>query len=161
MSQPQHRSVDRGSPLAGYQLVASFPTYVEAQRLVDKMSDEGFPVEHVRIIGDGLRLVEDVTGRLTKGKAALAGAISGAWFGLFIGLLFGLFTTGQAWWWVILSSLVLGVIAGAVFGFVGHLATRGQRDFTSIQALAATRYDVYVEQGRAADAARFTDSPTT
>ena len=71
-------------------LVASFASYAEAQRLVDKMSDQGFPVEHVRIVGENLRTVEYVTGRMDLGKAALAGAASGAWFGLLVGLLLGL-----------------------------------------------------------------------
>ena len=71
--------------------VASFDNYLAAQHLVDRMSDGGFPVEHVRIVGDGARTVEHVTGRMTKGKAALAGAASGAWFGTLIGLLFAVF----------------------------------------------------------------------
>ena len=37
--------------------VASFTDYLSAQRLVDRMSDDGFPVEHVRIVGDGIRTV--------------------------------------------------------------------------------------------------------
>jgi hypothetical protein len=143
------------SSMASQKLIASFPTYVGAQQLVDKMSDGGFPVQHVRIVGDDLRLVEHVTGRLTNGRAALAGALSGAWFGLFIGLLFGLFADAESWFWVVLTSLLLGTLAGAVYGFVAHWATRGRRDFASIQSLEAGRYDVYVDEAHAADAARF------
>ncbi|WP_331458328.1 general stress protein [Mycobacterium nebraskense] len=73
------------APSVRQELVASFDHYLDVQRLVDHMSDGGFPVEHVRIIGDGVRTVEHVTGRMTTGKAALAGAGSGAWFGLLIG----------------------------------------------------------------------------
>ncbi|ETW22139.1 general stress protein [Mycobacterium gastri] len=87
---------ERTTSSAGQRLVASFDTYDAAQELVDRMSDGGFPVEHVRIVGDGLRTVEQVTGRMTKGKAALAGAASGAW----IGLLFLLFAVGLLWLWV-------------------------------------------------------------
>ncbi|HKS48522.1 MAG TPA: general stress protein [Amycolatopsis sp.] len=61
-AEPQHR-------------LASFDTYLDAQRLVDRMSDDGFPVEHVRIVGDGIRTVEQVTGRMTRGKAAAMGAV--------------------------------------------------------------------------------------
>ncbi len=35
----------------------------------------------LRIVGTGLRTVEEVTGRMTKGRAALFGAGTGAWFG--------------------------------------------------------------------------------
>ena len=72
---------------AAWNTVASFTTYEEAQEAVDRLSDSGFPVENIDIIGSDLRTVERVTGRLTKRNAAAAGAASGAWFGLFIGLL--------------------------------------------------------------------------
>lgn len=139
----------------GQRLLASFATYLEAQRLVDRMSDEGFPVEHVRIVGDGVRTVEQVTGRMTKGKAALAGAGGGAWLGLLIGLLISLFAVGPGWLWVVLVSLVIGAVWGAVFGFIAHLGTGGRRDFSSVQSLQAQRYDVYVDESHAERAESF------
>ena len=136
-------------------LLKSFSTYAEAQRLVDRMSDEGFPVEHVRIVGRDLHTVEQVVGRLTKGRAAAAGAAGGAWFGLFLGLLFGLFTVGPFWLWVVLVSTGFGAVWGALFGYFGHRATGGRRDFASVEMLQASRYDVYVDASASAEAARF------
>ncbi|HZG02686.1 MAG TPA: general stress protein [Streptomyces sp.] len=129
--------------------VASYSAYEEAQAAVDRLSDERFPVEHIDIVGSDLRLVEHVTGRMTKGRAAALGAASGAWFGLFIGLLVGLFTPGPAWFGLILGGVLIGALWGAVFGFVGHSATGGRRDFSSTQALAADHYDVVVRGGHA------------
>src|SRR4051794_24507968 len=83
--------------------LARFGSYAGAQHLVDQLSDARFPVERTRIVGSGIRSVEDVTGRLTKGRAALYGAGSGAWFGLFIALLFAIFTIGPVWWSVLLT----------------------------------------------------------
>ncbi|MGV0644588.1 general stress protein [Mycolicibacterium sp. XJ879] len=139
-------------------LLASFNDYLSAQQLVDRMSDGGFPVEHVQIVGEGVSTVESVTGRMTKGRAALAGAGSGAWFGLLIGLLFAIFAVGPLWIWVVLIATVIGAFWGAVFGFVAHWSTRGQRDFSSVQSLQAQRYDVYVTEQYAADAARYVRS---
>src|SRR5262245_33571696 len=51
--------------------VATYETYAEAQRAVDYLSDNGFPVQHTAIIGTDLRLVETVTGRLTIARAAV------------------------------------------------------------------------------------------
>lgn len=150
--QPEHPGV--GSP--GRHVIASFDKYIDAQRLVDRMSDDGFPVEHVRIIGDGLRTVERVTGRMNKGRAALSGAAAGAWFGLLIGLLLSIFTLGPAWIVTMLVALAIGAFWGAVFGFFAHLATGGERDFSSVQSLEAQRYDVCVSAEHAADAARYT-----
>ena len=133
---------------AAWNTVARFDDYQAAQRAVDQLSDDGFPVETLDIVGSDLRLVERVTGRLTKARAAGAGALSGAWMGLFIGILIGLFTTG-AWLGIIAAAVGIGALWGAVFGFAAQAATRGQRDFSSVRALSATRYDLIARDGTA------------
>jgi hypothetical protein len=150
MTDPSGPRVDQAS--MAWNTVASYSTYEEAQRAVDRLSDERFPVENLEIIGSGLRTVERVTGRLTTARAAAAGAASGAWFGLFIGLLVGLFTRGPVWLGLILGGLLIGAAWGALFGFAGHAATRGRRDFSSAQTLTATRYDLIARGGTAAQA---------
>src|SRR3954469_24018554 len=132
---------------AGRQTIARYDHYEDAQRAVDHLSDSGFPVEGVEIVGSDLHLVEHVTGRLTSGRAALVGAGSGAWFGLFVGLLVGLFTTGPVWLGLVLGGAAIGAAWGAVFGFFAHSATNGQRDFSSARGLVAEHYDVTVRDG--------------
>ncbi|PLC11658.1 hypothetical protein AUQ48_04640 [Kocuria flava] len=139
-----------------YRVLRTVPTYAEAQRVVDTLSDAGFPVEHVRVVGTGLRSVEQVTGRMTNGRAALYGAGSGAWMGLLLGLLLGIFTVG-AWLSVVLWGVLLGAVWGLVLGLVGHAATRGRRDFRSVQGLEAEAYDVLVEAGHVEAAAAHLD----
>jgi len=135
------------------QVVASYPTYKEAQRAVDQLSDRAFPVDQASIVGRDLSLVEQVTGRLTNTRAAVMGAAGGAWFGLFIGLFVGIFsTTTQEWLSLALAGLVIGAIWGAVFGFAAHWATRGQRDFASTSAIVAARYGVTVSDAHADNA---------
>src|SRR5579859_2136223 len=90
-----------GTPLlnpvsAAWNTVARFDDYESAQRAVDRLSDDGFPVEKLDIVGSDLRLIERVTGRLTTMRAAGAGALSGLWAGLLIGTLLGLFTSGHS-----------------------------------------------------------------
>jgi hypothetical protein len=140
------------SGTVGWKQVASYESYEEAQRAVDRLSDASFPVENVEIVGRDLRFVERVTGRLTTSRATLAGAGTGAWFGLFIGLLVGLFTTGPEWLGLVLGGVLIGAVWGALFGFVAHWATRGERDFTSLRALAAGHYDLMVAEGQAESA---------
>lgn len=149
-------STDSGATVSAQhdgRVVATYENYAQAQRAVDFLSDSGFPVEHLRIVGHGLRSVEDVAGRLTKGRAALAGAASGAWMGLLFGLLLSLFAVGF-WLGAILAGLVLGALWGAVLGFVAHASTGGRRDFASTQGLQAERYDVVAESGHAEEATR-------
>jgi hypothetical protein len=124
--------------------VATFADYPSAQRAVDYLSDNEFPVERTSIVGTDLRLVENVLGRLTTGRAALAGAASGAWFGLLFGLLIGIFSNAS-WLAVLLFAVVVGALWGAVFGAIAHAATGGRRDFTSRSSLQAGQYAVLVD----------------
>jgi hypothetical protein len=123
----------------------SFPHYVEAQHVVDTLSDRGFPVERLRIVGHGITTVETVTGRWTKGRASLAGAGTGAWLGLLIGLIVGLFMPTPVWLSILLVSTGLGALWGASLGFLTHWGTRGRRDFRSTRTMVAERYDVMVD----------------
>ena len=151
------KSMSQPSPIpptasGSYRILKTVPTYDEAQRIVDTLSDAQFPVEHVRVVGTGLRSVEQVTGRMTNGRAALYGLASGAWMGLFVGLLLGLFTVG-GWLSVVLWGVLLGAVWGLIFGLVSHAATGGRRDFNSIQGFEAEAYDVLVEDEYVDDAA--------
>ncbi len=69
------------------------------------------------------------------------------WVGLLIGILFGLFTTGHAWLAMVAVGIGLGVLWGGIFGFAAHLATRGERDFSSLRGLSATHYDLVAREG--------------
>jgi hypothetical protein len=131
--------------------VASYPTYAQAQRAMDYLSDNKFPVQNTAIVGSNLSLVEKVMGRMTTQKSAIAGAMSGGWFGLFIGLMFGLFSR-RSWWEVVLTGLVIGAVWGAIFGAMAHAASKGVRDFVSRSSLAAGSYDVMVDPTTATQA---------
>jgi hypothetical protein len=124
--------------------VATYSDYQSAQRAVDFLSDTRFPVDQIAIIGTDLRLVENVLGRITTGRAALAGAGTGAWFGLLVGLLFGLFSVAD-WWRVLLAGLVIGAAWGGIFGAIAHAMTGGRRDFSSRSALQARQYALSVD----------------
>ena len=125
--------------------VVTYDSYAEAERAVDFLSDRDFPVEKVAIVGTGLESVEQVAGRLTVGRATLAGAGQGAMVGLFFGLLFGLFFEGPAFFGVILYGLVAGLIFGAIIGALTQAMTGGRRDFASVSGLQASQYEIQVE----------------
>jgi hypothetical protein len=122
-----------------------FDKYEQAQRAVDYLSDEEFPVENCMIVGTELKQVERVTGRLTYGRATMAGAASGAWMGLFVGVLLSLFSSNESAFGIVIAGVLFGVVFGMVMGLVGYAATRGRRDFTSVSQVVATRYEVLVE----------------
>ncbi|MDQ1627265.1 MAG: hypothetical protein QOI54_1009 [Actinomycetota bacterium] len=143
----QYSDIPRG------QVIATYDTYVEAQRAVDFLSDEQFAVENLSIVGSDLKMVEKVTGRLTRGRAAAAGAASGAWFGLFVGVLLSLFAkSGTNGFALVISALVYGAAFGAIFGFVGHALSKGKRDFTSRSKIVSSRYEIVVVWAQADEA---------
>lgn len=148
MSEYAPQSQQQGSPLT---TILEITNYLDGQLAVDRLSDAGFPVEGVKIVGHDMKSVEVVTGRMTTGKAAGMGALSGLWFGLFVGLLFAIFALG-GWLTIVITALVLGAIFGAIAGAVGHAMTRGKRDFSSAQGLEASRYEVLVPSQRADEA---------
>ena len=123
-----------------------FEKYDDAQRAVDYLSDEQFPVQNCMIVGTELKQIERVTGRLTYGKATMAGAVSGLWFGLLVGFLLSFFAdSSTSFLPLVLSSAVFGAVFFAVWAVVGYAATGGRRDFTSVSQVVATRYEVLVE----------------
>jgi hypothetical protein len=132
--------------------VGSYAKYEEAQRAVDHLADNEFPVADVTIVGVDLMLVERVIGRLTWGRVLLTGAASGAWLGLFVGLVLSLLSPAGGLG-SILTGLAIGVVFGVVSGAITYGASRGRRDFTSQSQLVAGRYDVLC-QPRNAEKAR-------
>ena len=143
LSQPGRGGQGLPTPPSGWP-IGSYPTYAEAQRAVDYLSDQEFPVQQVTIVGVDLMQVERVLGRLTWPKVIGGGVVSGAWLGLFLGLVLGIFTNGN-----ILGALIIGIIGGVIFGLISaaipYAATKGQRDFASSMQLVAGRYDVLCE----------------
>ena len=135
------------------QSLAVYDDYAAAQKAVDFLADEKFPVEQLMIVGTELKRIERITGRLTTPRVALGGIVSGVWLGLFVGVILALFTEGDSSTLaIILSTMLFGALFGMVFALVGYALSRGQRDFSSVTAVVATKYEVLVEHKSAAQA---------
>lgn len=137
--------------------IARYDDYAGAQRAVDYLSDERFPVEHVAIVGIGLRYEEQVTGRRDFPRAILEATLTGLVLGALLGWFFGLFSLVDP----LVSGLVLalwgaliGALLGAAFGAAAHAATGGRRDFSSVRGYRADEYEVQVVETRADEAER-------
>jgi hypothetical protein len=139
----------------GGRTIATYSNYRDAERAVDFLADKRFPVEHVKIVGQGLRLVEHVTGPMGWGRAALNGAVTGALVGGLVGWLFAIFdwfdpTVARGW--LIIDGLWFGALIGAAMGLALYALTRGRRDFTSVGTMQASTYEVVVDEPYAAQA---------
>jgi len=143
--------------------IAQFSNYADAERAVDHLSDLRFPVERVAIIGHDLQVVEQVTGRLNYGGAALKGAASGALPGVLIGWFFGLFNLiSPLVASVVLAfyGLIFGAVIGAVLGVVMHALQGGRRDFDTVTMTVPSRYELVVDEQVADEAERLlADAP--
>jgi hypothetical protein len=143
---------DASSPLKLQfpQSLAVYDDYAAAQKSVDYLSDQKFPVEQLMIVGTDLKRIERITGRLTWNRIAIGGVLSGLWLGLFVGVILSLFS--EEGFATIVSTMLFGAVFGLVWALAGYAATRGRRDFSSVTQVVATRYEVLVEHKSAAQA---------
>jgi hypothetical protein len=128
-------------------VIATYATYQEAQAAVDRLADsDGFPVQAAAIVGNDMKSVERVTGRLSWGRAAGAGAASGLWLGLLLGLVTTIFTPAGAnpGTGYLFGAVLLGLAFGILFGLVSYALTRNRRDFSSVMQVVASSYALVV-----------------
>ena len=76
---------------------------------------------------------------------------------MLIGLLLSIFAVGSGVAVAVLGSLAVGAFWGALFGFVAHWATGGDRDFSSVSQVLAKSYAVQVEAGYLDEARKIAD----
>jgi HSP20 family protein len=136
--------------------IAIVDRYDDAQELVDRLSDRGFPVEHVTIVGRDLRLVERVVGRLDWVRAALGGLLTGAVWGVLFGLVFGVWFAhdGTSLLAIVAYWIVIAALFGLVFSLVMYALSGGRRNFTSVTGMQAARYEVLIDEPHAEEAIR-------
>lgn len=141
-----------GPAMAGAQrvrrTVASFIRYVDAEDAVEYLATHKFPVERTAIVGEDVRMIEQIVGRVSYGRAALHGAGSGAVPGILIGWLFGVFD----WFHPVIASIALafygllfGAVIGALLGVLFHALQHGRRDFVAVRAVLPSRYELMVD----------------
>jgi hypothetical protein len=134
--------------------IATTDSYAAAEAVVDRLADDGFPVEHVTIVGSDLRFVEQVIGHVNAWKAALSGTGSGLMLGLLLGLLFGIWFAhdGTSLLAILVYWAGFGALIGALVALLGYALSGGRRNFASITGMQAQRFDVLVDEAFADDA---------
>lgn len=132
-------------------MLGEYESYPEAQKVVDQLAKADFAVTGLAIVGSDLKTVERITGRLTYGRAALAGAASGSWLGLFFGLLLFLFSPAPEFSFILAAALI-GAGFGMIFGIVSYAFNRRRRDFSSTHQVLASTYQIIIDPSQTARA---------
>ena len=134
-------------------VLSTVDTYVEAQSIVNRLAQSGYNVSNIAIVGRDLVTVERVTGRLTYARVALRGALNGAWFGLFFSLVLSL-TSEPTTTFVMPAVIAIGAGMGVLATLALYAMRRRRHDFSSVQQVLASRYEVTVPAGTATAAQR-------
>lgn len=126
--------------------VASVREYEAAQKTVSKLIAGDVPARDIAIVGQGVRTIERITGRLGYAAAARSGAVNGVLIGL---LLSAILVIGNpdAPIQLFVGFVFIGVALGMILSLVTYAIVRRRRDFASVTQLAADHYEVTVLPG--------------
>ena len=122
--------------------VASYETYAQARAGVDFLSDAGFDVSAITIVGSDLHLVERVKGRLTIARASISGASCGGLWGALGGMIMcaGQSAGGTGTW--VAGGIIVGARIGMALSALSFIVRGRSRDLVSSQQVVAQRYAV-------------------
>ncbi|MFH8250377.1 general stress protein [Microbacterium sp. B2969] len=123
--------------------VAEFRTYEAAQKAVSTLIAADVPAREIAIVGQGLRSIERVTGRLGYAAAARTGAINGLLLGMLFSAILVLGSPSlpiQAF----VGVLFVGIAIGMLLSIVTFSIVRRRRDFASVMQVVADHYEVTV-----------------
>jgi len=134
-------------------VLSTVDTHGEAQSIVNRLAHAGYDVSNIAIVGRDLVTVERVTGRLTYARVALRGALNGAWFGLFFSLVLSLLSEPTTSF-VMPAVVAIGAGMGVLITLALYSIRRRRQDFSSVQQVLASRYEVTVPSGTAGAAQR-------
>jgi hypothetical protein len=126
------------------EVIASTKDYEAAQKIVSKLIAGEVPARDIAIVGEGVRTVERVTGKLGYAAAARSGATNGVLIGLLLSAIM-LFGTPDAPISLFLGFLLIGVALGMIMSLVTYSIVRRRRDFASMMQMLADHYEVRVQ----------------
>ena len=123
--------------------VASMREYERAQKTVSQLIAGEVPARDIAIVGQSVRTIERVTGRLGYATAARSGAINGVLIGLFLSAILVL-GNPEVPIQLFVGFVLIGVAIGMMLSLVTFAIVRRRRDFASVTQLAADHYEVTV-----------------
>lgn len=133
------------------EIVASTRDYEGAQKTVSKLIAEEVPARDIAIVGQSVRTVERITGRLGYAAAARSGAVNGVLIGLFLSAIL-VIGNPEVPIQLFVGFVFIGVALGMLLSLVTYAIVRRRRDFASVTQFAADHYEVRVQAASLAKA---------
>jgi len=123
--------------------VTSVRDYEAAQKAVSELIAGEVPARDIAIVGQGVRTIERITGKLGYAAAARSGAVNGVLIGL---LLSAILVIGnpEAPIQLFVGFVFIGVALGMIMSLITYAIVRRRRDFASVTQVAADHYEVTV-----------------
>jgi hypothetical protein len=125
------------------EVVASMRDYEAAQKAVSKLIAGEVPARDIAIVGQSVRTVERITGKLGYATAARSGAINGVLIGLFLSAIL-VIGNPEVPIQLFVGFVFIGVAIGMILSLLTFAVVRRRRDFASVTQFAADHYDVTV-----------------
>jgi hypothetical protein len=125
------------------EIVASMRDYEAAQKTVSQLIAGEVPARDIAIVGQSVRTIERVTGKLGYAAAARSGAINGVLIGLFLSAILVL-GNPEVPIQLFVGFVFIGVALGMLLSLVTYAIVRRRRDFASVTQFAADHYEVTV-----------------
>ncbi|WP_309103195.1 general stress protein [Microbacterium sp.] len=126
------------------EIVASMREYEAAQKTVSKLIAGEVPARDIAIVGQSVRTIERVTGKLGYAAAARSGAINGVLIGLFLSAILVL-GQPEVPIQLFVGFVFIGVALGMLLSLITYAIVRRRRDFASVTQFAADHYEVTVQ----------------
>ncbi|HWS51251.1 MAG TPA: general stress protein [Microbacterium sp.] len=133
------------------EVVASMREYEAAQKTVSKLIAGEVPARDIAIVGQSVRTIERVTGKLGYAAAARSGAINGVLIGLFLSAILVL-GQPEVPIQLFVGFVFIGVALGMLLSLITYAIVRRRRDFASVTQFAADHYEVTVQAASLAKA---------
>ncbi|OKL49778.1 hypothetical protein BSR29_02185 [Boudabousia liubingyangii] len=125
--------------------VANFETSEQAHEALRKLSEAGFNQDQIATVGTDLKLIEQVTGKVTFARILFSGLMQGLWFGVMIGLMYFV-VSEHATWQAASMAASIGLVGGLVLGLTAYFMRPDLRGKVTTQShVVASSYDILVK----------------
>lgn len=138
--------------------IAVFRSSAQVAEALRKASDAGLDLTGVRIVGDNLRTVTEILGRVTVSRHLLRSALGGVWYSVLFSLLAFIFYPQVQTVALVLIGFA-GILAGLTLGMWTWFFGNGAKQFRSQKGLVPSSFTLVADGNISQLAGFFASAP--